>query len=49
LEQVTKRLQKENFTVLTHARIPSNDGGISLGQAMVAVAHCIGEESLLCV
>ena len=39
LEQVTKRLQKESYTVLTHARIPANDGGISLGQAMVAAAR----------
>ncbi len=39
LEQVTKRLQKEGYTVLTHARVPANDGGISLGQAMVAAAR----------
>lgn len=44
LEQVTKRLQKENYTVLTHARVPANDGGISLGQAMVAAARLRIEE-----
>lgn len=44
LEQVTKRLQKESYTVLTHARVPANDGGISLGQAMVAAARLQIEE-----
>ncbi len=39
LEQVTKRLHKESYTVLTHSRVPANDGGISLGQAMVAAAR----------
>jgi hydrogenase maturation protein HypF len=29
-------LQKNAFRVLTHKQVPANDGGISLGQAMVA-------------
>ena len=29
-------LEKENFTVLTHRRVPTNDGGVALGQMMVA-------------
>ena len=29
-------LQKEGFDVLTHRLVPPNDGGISLGQAVIA-------------
>ena len=31
-------LQKNNFEVFTHEQVPANDGGISLGQAVVAAA-----------
>jgi hydrogenase maturation protein HypF len=29
-------LEQEGFEVFTHQRVPANDGGISLGQAVIA-------------
>jgi hydrogenase maturation protein HypF len=39
LERVCQRLREEDFVVFTHGRVPTNDGGISLGQAAVANAR----------
>jgi hydrogenase maturation protein HypF len=36
LTGVLKKLREDNFEVFTHAALPSNDGGISLGQLAVA-------------
>lgn len=33
---LTKALEKENFKVYTHSKVPTNDGGISLGQIVIA-------------
>jgi len=29
-------LEKVGFEVLTHSKVPTNDGGVSLGQAVIA-------------
>jgi len=36
LENTVRELEKQNFTVLRHQRLPTNDGGISFGQAVIA-------------
>ncbi|MBA7675427.1 Carbamoyltransferase HypF [subsurface metagenome] len=36
LRLATSALQREGFSVLTHHLVPCNDGGISLGQAVIA-------------
>jgi hydrogenase maturation protein HypF len=36
LSAVEKQLGKDNFEVYSHCRIPSNDGGIALGQMLIA-------------
>ncbi|WGV26538.1 carbamoyltransferase HypF [Halotia branconii] len=41
LEQVTNGLQKLGINVLTHSLFPTNDGGLSLGQAVITAAKLI--------
>jgi hydrogenase maturation protein HypF len=36
LEQVTELLEERGFTVYRHRRVPANDGGLCLGQAVLA-------------
>ena len=44
LEQVVGRLEQLDFKVLTHRQFPTNDGGLSLGQAAIAAAKLIKKE-----
>ena len=39
LRGTVARLEARGFTVLVHSRVPCNDGGISLGQAVIAGAR----------
>ncbi len=38
LRRLVRRLEEKSFQVFTHKLVPANDGGISLGQALVAAA-----------
>jgi len=49
LEYTKAQLIKEKYKVLTHSQIPANDGGIALGQALIALAQCQLEEKNSCV
>jgi hydrogenase maturation protein HypF len=45
LKNLTEALTKEGFTVYTHSIIPSNDGGVSIGQIIIANEHIKQEDA----
>ncbi len=53
-EAVSHRLEAANFSVLSHARLPANDGGLAFGQAAIGAARLIraqaqGQGNAICV
>jgi hydrogenase maturation protein HypF len=42
LERVTSGLEQRGYRVLTHAQVPCNDGGLALGQSVIAAARMLG-------
>ncbi len=45
LTGMTHALEKKGFTVYSHNKVPPNDGGISLGQAVIAKMKVIAEKT----
>ena len=45
-ETVAAGLKHAGFSVLSHSQIPANDGGIALGQAVIAASQLIAANSL---
>lgn len=41
MEELVRLLEKDGLTCLLHAKVPANDGGLSLGQATIAAAQQI--------
>ena len=46
LNKLRSRLKKLSFDVYTHTKIPCNDGGISLGQAIIGAHKFINYQNL---
>ena len=42
LKMCVERLREHNFIVFTHSEYPANDGGIALGQAVLALGKIFG-------
>ncbi len=45
LQQAVAQLESKKYKVLIHQQIPANDGGIALGQAMIALAQQLEKQA----
>ncbi len=45
LEGLTRALRERNLKIYSHRQVPTNDGGISLGQAVIGAALASGKQS----
>jgi len=47
LEKICTKLNQNNFAVYTHKDIPSNDGGVVIGQIVIANAIIENDNEIL--
>jgi hydrogenase maturation protein HypF len=46
LMKTMKKLDKSNFNVFIHNQVPTNDGGLALGQAAIAYHNLINGDPM---
>lgn len=49
LTLVEKQIEQSGYHVMSHSKLPANDGGLALGQAVIAATELINEDNHRCV